>query len=129
MVQKFLYNKGDYDGLRKWIASYDWQNLLSEDKTVEETWTIIEDKVSEGKHKFIPCKSFQRQKDKKKSFVPKSVLDKIRVKRKAYKLYKSFRTTANYNSYARARNQVKWTLRKENKKKEMTLALNIKNDP
>ena len=44
-------------------------------------------------------------------------------------MYKQFKTNENFKAYTRARNQVKWALRKSVKEKETDLAKNIKNDP
>ena len=44
-------------------------------------------------------------------------------------MYKKYRTLENFNAYAKARNQVKWALRKAQKEKEIKIARYIKTDP
>ena len=92
---------------------------------MEECWKLIDGVIVEGKKTFIPSKCFSG----KNSGLKKTVLDKIRIKRKAFKTDQNYRTKENYNAYVRTRNQVKWTMKKSVKWKETVLAKNIKNDP
>ena len=85
--------------------------------------------IVEGKETFTPSKCFSGKNSGLKKTVPKTVLDKIRIKRKAFKTDQNYRTKENYNAYVRTRNQVKWTMKKSVKWKETVLAKNIKNDP
>ena len=43
--------------------------------------------------------------------------------------YKKYPTLQNYNEYARARNQVKWEVRKAKKSKERSIAQSMKKNP
>ena len=56
-------------------------------------------------------------------------LDKVRAKRRAYKTWKKYRTTHNYNIYAKFRNQVKWEVKKAKKFKEIEIAKDAKVNP
>ena len=58
-----------------------------------------------------------------------TLLDKIRFKRRAYKIYKKYKTQENYNTYAKARNQVKWETRRGLREKETKLAKDAKVNP
>lgn len=51
-------------------------------------------------------------KPKRKFVAPVTLIDKIRVKRKAFKTYKKYPSMTNYNVYVRARNQVNWQVKK-----------------
>ena len=57
------------------------------------------------------------------------MLDKVRAKRRAYKTWKKYRTTHNYNIYAKFRNQVKWEVKKAKKFKEIQIAKDAKVNP
>ena len=83
--------------------------------------------LQRGRKKIILSKCFYGTNSGLKKTVPKIVLDKIRIQHKAFKIYKKYRTKENYNAYARARNQVKWIIRKSVKEKEIVLAKNINN--
>ena len=58
-----------------------------------------------------------------------SILNKIRIKRIAFKRFKKYKTKENQLLYARARNQVIWAIRKHKKLKEQSIAKNIKKNP
>ena len=49
--------------------------------------------------------------------------NKIKSKRSAFKYYKKYPTTANYNIYARLRNQVKWACKKAKREREQILVV------
>jgi len=51
---KLNYNKGNYDGLRKFLTC-DWnQELNSEVSTIDDMWKTFKCKVLEGIEAFIP---------------------------------------------------------------------------
>ena len=78
---------------------------------MEECWKLIDSVIVEGKETFIPSKCFSGTNSGLKKTVPKTVLDKIRIKRKAFKTDQNYRTKENYNAYVRTRNQVKWIMK------------------
>ena len=128
-AQKFIMDKGNYIAMREEIGITDWNSILSDDLSVEESWKKLEDIINYAKVKYIPIKKTHYQSKQRKNTVPNSVLDKIRIKRRAFKMYKKYRTQENFNAYAKARNQVKWALRKAQKEKEIKIARYIKTDP
>ena len=72
--------------------------------------------IKEAEEEFVPKKKFNLNTTKRKFHAPITLLDKVRAKRRAYKTWKKYRTTHNYNIYAKARNQVKWEVKKAKKK-------------
>lgn len=126
--KSFLMNKGNYQGMRDSLRELDWSALLNE-MSVEEAWTFIENKLHDMKESFIPCRRIENLTTKPNNIVSQSVLDKIRAKRKAFKMYKKYKTQANYKAYTKARNQVKWALKHSVKDKELHLVSNIKSNP
>lgn len=127
--ERFLMHKGNYKAMRDSFSKKNWETLLS-DLSANEAWNVIQNELEVEMKKFIPCRvGVQLKNGKKCKFVPETVLEKIKLKRKAFKMYKKYRTQANFKAYAKARNQVKWALRKSVKQKEITLAKNIKTDP
>ena len=121
-------NKGQYEKMRQELKSVHWDEILTEDVGVEETWEYIKNKIIEMKDRYIPSRHFPTGKSgvMPKKAAPRSVLDKIRAKRQTFKQYKKYRTQANYYVYAGARNQVKCATRKAVKEKEINIARNIK---
>ena len=53
----------------------------------------------------------------------------MKLKRKAFKYYKKFPTVANYNLYARYRNQVKWESKKVKHANELKIDKDAKSNP
>ena len=131
---KYLVNKGDYEGMRSYIGGLPWKEKVSYDLDVDECWEVIKQELDNAIKKFVPTRGGKGRPKGRKSRpvglqVPQTMLDKIRQKRLAYKRYKKYRSTENYNTYARARNQVKWESRKLTKMKEIHLAREVKNNP
>ena len=124
---KYALDKGNYVLMREALADENWDELM-EHLNVEESWNLLHSKLTELKDNLIPKKQ-TRSNLGRKNTVPKVVLDKIRNKHKAYNYYKRYKTKANYDAYARARNQVKWAIRKYNRDIELEIAKNIKSDP
>ena len=128
-VLKFNLNKGNYGQMKQELSNINWNEKLTDEMSVEDCWEVIERTIKHLKEKHIPLKTHLNQEAKRKSLVPKTILDKIRLKRQAFKMYKKYRTKENMEAYARARNQVKWALRKSVKEKETAIAKTIKTDP
>ena len=125
---KPLYDKGDYSNMRTFVNDIDWKDKLRENDSVDECWNNIHTVIKEAIDKFIPRKCLSNSK-KWRAPVPRTVLDKIRLKRRLKKMYDKYPTKENWNNYARARNQVTWVTRREEKNTEKRIAKNIKTNP
>ena len=124
---KPLIDKGDYQGMKNFLRQVNWSEKL-DNLSVDESWTSIHDVIKTAMDKFIP-KMRNNPNKKRRIPVPQSVLDKIRLKRRLYKMWKKYPTKENERNYAKARNQVKWITRKEEKRTEIKIAKNIKTNP
>ena len=92
----YLLNKGNYDTIRNEFNAVDWNTVLHEQMSVEESWNAIEGKILELKEKYIPQRYVQNNGPNRIKSVPKTVLEKIRLKRQTFKFYKKYRTPENY---------------------------------
>jgi hypothetical protein len=128
-IVKYNISRGDYDQMRDMIGSTAWEQLLSEDMSVDECWQEIMKVIQQAKDTCIPKVKLSGRSSGKRSAVPHTMLDKIHLKRRAFKMYKKYPTQANYNAYAKARNQVKWESRKMVKERESLLAKEAKVNP
>ena len=126
---KFLVDKGDYDKMREFVREIDWNQLLTSEKNVDEYWREIQNVINTAKEKYIPTKKIGTNNKRRTFAAPQTLLDKIREKRRAFKMFKKYPTTENHNRYARARNQVKWESRKAEKARETKLAKDAKANP
>ena len=98
---KYLLNKGDYDGMRSYVSKVDWDKVISPLKSVDECMNSLEDILNEAKHKFIPEAKPRKpfNKNKRNFSSPDTLLSKLDLKRKAFKLFKKYPTDLNYSKY------------------------------
>ena len=128
-VLKLLVNKGDYQGMREHIRNTDWDTIITDESTVNECWNKIDSVVGDAINTFIPSKFFNPNQKRHKYIPNLTLLDKVRLKRRAYKHYKKYPTEENYKKYAKLRNQVKWECRKSIRNKEKHIASIVKTNP
>jgi len=122
----YFMDKGNYQLINDELNDVNWSAAF-DGKSVDECWSLLHGKLVELQDSHIPSKVFTS--GPKKKTVPPNILEKIKVKRKAFNWYKKYKTKENYNAYAKARNQLKWALRKNVKDKELDLANNAKTNP
>ena len=103
--------------------------LLLNDSTVEDWWSIIHNKIKSAMDMFIPKKAIKLNTYKRSFQATPDLLSKIKLKRSAFKMYKKFPTSDNYNYYVNIRNRVKEETRKITKIKEKQIARDAKKNP
>ena len=127
--ERFLYDKGDYENMSIYIND-EIKKVDFENTSANEAWNLLVNVMMNGMNKYIPKKKANNINVlPRKSNVSNSTLKKIKTKRVFFDEYKKFPTKSNYNLYAKARNQVKWEVRKEMKNKEKNLAHEAKTNP
>ena len=114
-VTKYQYDKGDFEGLRAHFSNIDWNKTLSDDDDVDSMWNQISSIILNAVDAHVPKKCFRQNAFKRLFSAPDTLLNKIRLKRLAFKQWKKFPTSANYKLYAKYRNQVNWETRKAKK--------------
>ena len=65
---------------------------------VEECCKLIAGVITKGKEKVIPSKCFFGTNSGQRKKIPKTVLDKMRIKCKSFKTYKKYQTKENYKA-------------------------------
>ena len=128
-VLKFQVDKGDYAGMRVSFSNLDWDSLLKTDDDVDTWWDIISSIINDCVDKYVPKKRYRQNAFKRSFYAPDTLLERIRLKRRAFKYYKKFPTTENYKTYVRYRNQVKWETRKAKRAREAKVAKDAKLNP
>ena len=126
---KYQIDKGDYPAMRKFVGEVKWNEYLNQEESINEWWDKIGKCIDDAKLKFIPRKRSRGNKPKRTFSAPVTLLQKIQRKRLAFKHYKKYPSTANYNIYAKYRNQVKWETRKAKKLNELKVASEAKKNP
>ena len=131
-VIKYQIDKGDYNAMRSMISEVKWDDILTpdHDDDVDNWWDKIHSVILSATDLYVPKKKIYKQNVFKRPFAaPITLLDKIRLKRNAFKYYKKFPSTANYKIYAKFRNQVKWESKKAKRLREYKVAKDAKVNP
>ena len=94
-------------------------------------YNIIEDKLTSANDKFIPMIKFSNNSNNKKHafHAPQTLLDKIHLKRTAWKRYKQHPTFVNKKVYLKYNNQVRWLSRAAKCTIEKLIAKEAKTNP
>ena len=124
---KYLVDKGDYASMSKSLERTDWDSEFT--GPTEECWSKFHTILDSAIHKYVPSKIYKPNVFKINKHAPPTLLNKIRLKRRAFKFYKKFPTKENYDRYARLRNQVKWESRKATRNREKYIASVAKTNP
>ena len=128
--ERLMWNKGNFDDMRVSVNNVNWDELLNEETDINCWINEITNVILDAQEQYVPKRKINTNTKSKRTFqAPITLLDKIRLKRKLFKIYKKYPTIQNYNAYARARNQVKWGVKKAKKLKEKSIAQEIKNNP
>lgn len=128
-ARKYAVDKADFVEMRHYLAQTSWRDVVSDDLSVDQCWSAIESKLRESMDLFIPVKQSNKNFKGTKTRIPGSMLEKVRAKRRAFRMFCKYRTQENYNEYAKLRNQVKWESRKLTKSKEVEIAKEAKLNP
>ena len=77
---RYLYHKGNFDGLRMDLANIDWHQQL-DGKSMEEAWSIFKDNLDEKMTNHIPkSNSRGNKRSKKAQYLNKDALAKVKAK-------------------------------------------------
>ena len=127
--QKFLYDKGNYEEIRKEL-NINWEEEMKTRITVNEKWNYLTKKIHTATNKHIPkCKSTPSKKLKYNTPLDKKSLSKIKKKHKAWKKYMASRESDHYKEYCKYRNQVRNLTKKARKEQEKGVAKDAKTNP
>ena len=107
-VIKYVYDKGNFDGMRDRLGNIDWRLLLS-DKTVDKQWDVFEGEVKKTVEEFVPhSRSYGGgNKHRKPVWMDTRALSRIKKKRETFERYKQTREGKVYIEYTRASNAAK----------------------
>ncbi|RLC07615.1 MAG: hypothetical protein DRI57_25640, partial [Deltaproteobacteria bacterium] len=125
---RLSYDKGDYVAMRKYLSELDWDRELGE-RTLEETWTVIQEKINIAIRRWIPKRKHRRNGRRRPLWMTTAAKDKLKQKQHAFTKYKKTMDKDDYKLYARARNQAKWTTRKAMQDFEKSIAKEAKSNP
>jgi len=129
-IKKYIMDKGNYHEINLELSKINWEKEF-EDQELDNCWSIFENFICCVSNKHIPTINVHPEKknNSQKKNLPLQVLEKIKKKRITFKHYKKYQTKENLKAYAKARNQLKWELRKMKKSKEQEIANSVKENP
>ena len=126
----YMYQKGNYEAIRTYLGTVDWDKELT-DKTTEECWTVITNHLNEAKRRYIPrlTNTGKEPVRKKPLWLDNTAMKKVKKKHAAWRRYMQTREGQDYNDYCRARNQVKQATKHAMKDYESKIAKEAKTNP
>ncbi|XP_072032859.1 uncharacterized protein [Amphiura filiformis] len=130
--ERFLYNKGAYDSLRKDLSNIVWDEELC-NLDVNESWIFFENKLKNAMDNHIPKTKPNRCEKEQKKFKPlwmcKDTMQKVKKKYNAWKRYTRTKDYQHYVDYTHARNEATKVVRKAKRLYESKLAKETKDNP
>ena len=123
-----LYYKGNYDEIRNDLQRVDWKTELK-GKNTEDTFVHIKTKLEEEVKKHIPMSRSRMGHKAKALWMSSNAMTKVKRKNAAYRRYLKTTDGKDYVTYARARNQAKWEIRRAKRDYEKKLARESKSNP
>lgn len=118
--------------MRNHIKNTNWNSLFETESDVNVWKNNLERIITDAQELYIPkisIKSSSSGKPKRTFSAPDTLLSKLQEKRKAFKHYKKFRTTTNYNKYCLIRNSVNILVKEAKMTKELKIAKEAKTNP
>ena len=97
---KYIYDKGDYDGVRKFISQVNWEEKL-QNLSLEELWSMIKGYryITEATKTYVPHFSVDDRKTsrcQKPPWMDEHAMAALRKKKKAYGVYLKSRHGRDY---------------------------------
>ena len=100
---KLDFWKGNYDKISSELSSINW-NTSFENKSVEEMWTYLKQRIESLVVEHVPLK--QERRAKKKHWITKATLKQIKKRNMLWKKYRQFPSGKNFEKYRLIRNNV-----------------------
>ena len=124
----FKYYAGRYDQMRKYIEDVKLANLI-EGKSAKESWTVLDNALTEATKKFVPYKIINTNQKPPPPWMTERVKLKSREKWEAFRARNRTNNAATRRKYAKIRNQTKWEVRKAVRVYEKRIADESKTNP
>jgi len=103
--------------------------VLAPDTDIETAWRSTTNNVKELMDKFIPKTRPRNDRKKRPPYMTAKAREKVKEKKKMFRIWKGSRDGKDYLKYAKARNQAKWACRQAEKDFEKKIASEAKSNP
>ena len=114
------FNRGDYNKLRESLSIINWKNIFKE-KNMYEMWEAFKEIIEGLQRECIPVKTLRKSKNKP-LWWNNEINEKIKIKRKYFKEYKSFKIKLDEEQYENLLKEVTKIIRKSKRLKEISVA-------
>ena len=129
-LQKFLYDKGDYNAIREELNEIKWEDELTKRNSVNEKWTFIRNRIQDSAEKNIPKSNIKDKFNVKyKAPLDEKSLGKLKKKHRLWKKYIRTKDSDVYKEFCRARNEVRKLTKKARRMKEKGVSEAAKDNP
>ena len=122
----FQFSKGNFLEFRSYMRDIDWEEEFR-NKTVEEAWSLFQNKMTIAIHRFIP--KSRPKLHKSPPWTNSSTRVAIKNKNRAWSIYKRHKNETNWASFKEARNKCNRDIRMQKKEFEKNIAANVKRNP
>ena len=130
--ERFLYNKGEYEKLKKELSDVDWKEEMSA-LDVNDSWIFFENRLKNAMENHIPKSKPTKCDKKQRKFKPlwmnRTATQKVKKKYNAWKRYTRTKDYDHYVEYTHARNEATKEVRKAKRCYERSIANESKNSP
>ena len=130
-INKYAYDRGDYDGFRRHLNNINWQEVVQDGTSTNEKWISFKNIIEEGINTYIPKIEIKLKANQKKYRTPldQKLLTKIRKKHRLWQRYMETKEGVKYQEYCRIRNQVRKLTRQAKSIYEKQIADEAKTNP
>lgn len=125
-ANRFAYNRGDYDQIRKSLGDVDWKTSL-EHLDCDESWTFTRNAIQGAVEQSIP--KLPNKRKNRNIYVNRQTMALSRRKQRAWKTYLHSKRDGDHERYKRMRNDLRATTRQLSTEYESTIVEDIKINP
>ena len=125
-VPKYLYRHGDYESMTHELLNIDWAHLFERQDT-NAMWLCFHTKLLNLTDRYIPIEAFNSK--PKPKWLDLFTLKKIKLKHKAWNIYKTTRHHKDFVFYAKCRNIATTAVKYAKTSFETKLAKDIQLNP
>ena len=125
----FLYNKGDYTAIRKYLSDIDWHSSFESCADVESMWQTFSNHLLCARDKYVPKMQKNNFFRERPPWLKKEMLLAVKAKKRAYRKWCKTKNDQDYKEYCKKRNFVTKTIRNGVKNFEKNISANVASNP
>ena len=123
----YKYDKGDYTTMKQ-MLDLDWDTLL-ENKTIDESLAVLEDKYNSAVKSCIPTKEASPNTRRKPLWMNEKALRKVKKKHSSWVRYLNTKQGSDYADFIKHRNKATHAINQARKEYESSIAKEVRKNP